>query len=88
MRRVVVRNATLVLDDQRTRRHWRADLVNATVERDAEGLAGDLSMAIAGDTRAPDLRARYRYLSSSGTLDLAVQVRAVEPAALATLAPE
>jgi hypothetical protein len=88
MRRVVVRNATLILDDQRTGRHWRADRVDATVERDAEGLAGDLSMAIAGDTRAPDLRARYRYLSSSGTLDLAVEVGAVEPAVLATLAPE
>ena len=88
MRRVVVRNATLILDDQRTGRHWRADRVDATVERNAEGLAGDLSMAIAGDTRAPDLRARYRYLSSSGTLDLAVEVGAVEPAALATLAPE
>ena len=88
MRRVVVRDATLILDDERTGRHWRADRVDATVERDAEGLAGDLSMAIAVDTRAPDLRARYRYSSSSGTLDLAVEVGAVEPGALAALAPE
>jgi Protein of unknown function/AsmA-like C-terminal region len=88
MRRIVVRNATLILDDQRTGRRWRADRVDATVERDAEGLAGDLSMAVAGDTRAPDLRARYRYSSSSRTLDLAVEVGAVEPAALAALAPE
>jgi hypothetical protein len=88
MRRVVVRDATLILDDRRTGRHWRADRVDATVERDAEGLAGDLSMAIAVDTRAPDLRARYRYSSSSGTLDLAVEVGAVEPGALGALAPE
>jgi hypothetical protein len=88
MRRVVVRDATLILDDERSGRHWRADRIDATVERDAEGLAGDLSMAIAGDTRAPDIRARYRYSSSSGTLDLAVAVSAVEPAALGALAPE
>jgi AsmA-like C-terminal region/Protein of unknown function len=88
MRRVVVHDATLILDDQGTGRHWRTDRIDATVERDAEGLAGDLSMAIAGNTRAPDLRVRYRYSSSSGTLDLAVEVGAVEPAALAALAPE
>src|SRR5262249_10832768 len=78
----------LILEDQGTGRHWRADRIDATVERDDDGLAGDLSMAIAGDTRAPDLGARYRYSSSSGTLDLAVEVGAVKPADLATLAPE
>ena len=88
MRRVVVRNATLILDDQRTGRHWRADRIDATVERDPEGLAGDLSMAIANDTGAPDLRARYRYSSSNGALDLGVEVGAVEPAALVALVPE
>jgi hypothetical protein len=88
MRRVVVRDATLILDDERTGRHWQADRVDATVERDAEGLAGDLSMALAAGTPAPELHARYRYSSSGGTLDLALEVGAVEPATLAALAPE
>ena len=88
MRRIVVRDATLILDDERAGRHWQADRVDATAERDAEGLAGDLSMALAVGSRAPELHARYRYSSSSGTLDLGLEISAVEPAALAALAPE
>ena len=87
-RRVVVRDATVIVDDERTGRHLQADRIDATMEHDAEGLAGDLSMALAVGTRAPDLHARYRYSSSGGTLDLAMEVGAVEPAALAALAPE
>jgi hypothetical protein len=88
MRRVVVRDATLILDDERTGRHWQADRVDATVERDAEDLAGDLSMALAVDTRAPELHAKYRYSSSGGTLDLALEIAAFEPAALAAVTPD
>jgi hypothetical protein len=87
-RRIVVRDATLILDDERTGRHWQADRVDATVERDAEGLAGDLSMALAAGTSAPELHARYRYSSSRGTLDLALEVGTFEPAAFAALSPE
>jgi hypothetical protein len=88
MRRVVVRDATLILDDQRTGRHWQTNRVDATVERDDEGLAGDLSMALAVGTRAPEVHARYRYFSAANMLDLAVDVGAVEPAALSVLTPE
>jgi hypothetical protein len=88
MRRAVVRDAILILDDERTGRHWQADRVDATVERDDEGLAGDLSMALAVGTRAPEVHARYRYFSAANMLDLAVDVGAVEPAALSVLAPE
>ena len=88
MRRVVVRGATLILDDERTGRHWQADRVDATAERDAEGLTGDLSMALATGPPAPELHARYRYSSSGGTLDLALEVGAFEPTAVATLTPE
>jgi len=87
-RRVVVRDATVIVDDERTGRHLQADRIDATMDHDAEGLAGDLSMALAVGTRAPDLHARYRYSSSGGTLDLAMEVGWVEPAALAALAPE
>jgi hypothetical protein len=88
MRRVVVRDATLILDDERTGRHWQADRVDATAERDAEGLTGDLSMALAASTSAPKLHAKYRYSSSGGTLDLALEVGAFEPTAVAALTPE
>jgi len=88
MRRVVVRDATLILDDERTGRHWQADRVDATLERNPEGLAGDLSMAIAIGAPAPEFHARYRYSSSGKTLDLALEVGAVEPSALAALTPE
>ena len=88
LRRVVVRDATLILDDERTGRHWQADRIDATVERDAEGLAGDLSMALAVGDRAPELHAKYRYSSSGGTLDLALEVGAVELSPFAALAPE
>jgi hypothetical protein len=87
MRRVVIRNATLILDDERTGHQWQADRVDATVAGDAEGLAGDLSMALAVGTRAPELHAKYRY-SVGGILDLSLEIGAVEPATLATLAPE
>jgi hypothetical protein len=61
MRRVVVRDATLILHDEQTGRHWQADNVDATVERDTEGFAGDLSMARPVGAQVQDLQAKYRY---------------------------
>jgi hypothetical protein len=87
-RRVVVRDATLILNDERTARHWQAESVDATIERDDEGLTGDLSMALPVGSRAPEVHARYRYSSAAEALDLAVDVGAVEPAALAAFTPE
>ena len=86
--RVVVRNATLILDDEQTERHWQADSVDALVEHDAEGFVGDISMALATETRPPELHAGYRYSSTSGTLDLALKIASVKPATLASFAPE
>ena len=88
MRRIVVRNAKLSLDDEQTGRHWQADRVDATVERDTDGLTGDLSIALAVGAGTPQFRARYRYLFSGETLDLAMEVGAVEPRVLAGLIPE
>ena len=88
MRRIVVRDASLSLDDEQTGRHWQADRVDATVERDTDGLTGDLSIALAVGAGTPQFRARYRYLFSGETLDLAMEVGAVEPRVLAGLIPE
>ncbi|MFL5266586.1 MAG: hypothetical protein ACJ8AH_08325, partial [Stellaceae bacterium] len=88
MRRMTVRDATLVLDDRQTGRRWQADRVDATAERTSEGLAGDLSMAVAVAERRPEFHAAYRYSRSDGKLDLVGQIGAIEPAKLASLAPE
>jgi len=87
-RRVVVRDATLILDDEQTWRRWEADHVDAAVDGDAAGLAGDFSMALPAGVRASDLHTKFRYSSSNGTLDIALEVSTVEPAALAAFAPE
>jgi uncharacterized protein YhdP len=88
MRRVVVRDATLVLDDRQSGRRWQADHVDATSERNPEGLAGDLSMALAMGGGKPEFHASYHYSSFDQKIVLAVEIGAVEPAALASLAPE
>jgi len=88
MRRVAVRDATLVLDDRQAGRRWQADHVDATVERHPEGLAGDLSLALSTEGRKPELHASYRYSAGERAVDFAVEIGAMEPAALASLAPE
>jgi hypothetical protein len=88
LRRLVIRDATLVLDDRQTGVRWQANHVDATSERSREGLAGDLSMALAVGGRKPEFRATYHYSSVDQKIGLAVEVGAVEPAAFASLAPE
>ena len=88
MRRVMVRDATLVLDDRQTGRRWQAERVDATAERKPEGLAGDLSMALAIAERRPEFHVEYHYSPTDRKLDLVGEMGAVEPAALASLAPE
>ena len=88
MRKVVVRDATLHLDDERTGRHWQADSVDATLERNSDGLAGDLSLATLIGARTPEIHASYRYWSADRMLDFTLEFGAVEPAAFATLTPD
>jgi hypothetical protein len=85
---VAVRDATLILDDRQSGRRWRTERVDAVVERSPEGLSGDLSLAVAVGERKPEFHASYRYSSASRMLDLTIELGAVEPAALAGLAPE
>jgi hypothetical protein len=88
MRRVIVRGATLVLDDQQTGRRWRADRIDASIERTPQGLAGDLSLALPIGTGEPEFYASYRYASDEHALDCTLEIGGMEPAALASLAPE
>ncbi len=88
MRRIVIRNATLVLDDRQRGQRWQADRVDAWLDRDAGGLAGDLSLALPIGRDKPELHGWYRYSSRERALDLTVEIGALAPAALASLAPQ
>ncbi len=88
LRRVAIRDATIVVDDRVTGKIWRADRVAATLERNADGAAGDLSLTIALGGKTPKLHATYRYAAASETLDLGLTIEGLDPAALAPLAPQ
>ena len=88
MRRIVVRNAAVIYDDRRTNRRWEADRVDASIERNLQGLAGDVSFALPLGNHQPELHASYRYTSDERAVDLSIQVGGVEPATLASLSPE
>src|SRR5947209_2507432 len=74
MRRIVVRNAAVIYDDRRTDRRWEADRVDASIDRNPQGLAGDVSFALPFDRHQPELHANYRYASEGRTVDLSVQI--------------
>ena len=44
--RLKIRGATVIVDDRFVGRTWRADRVDAAIERDAAGSSGDLSLAV------------------------------------------
>ena len=88
MRRIVVRNAAVIYDDRQTSRRWEADRVDAWIERNPQGLAGDVSLALPFGTHQPELHASYRYAAEERAVDLSVQIGGVEPATLASLSPE
>jgi hypothetical protein len=88
MRRVIIRDATLVFDDRQTGRRWQADRVDATAGRNPAGLAGDLALGLSLGARRSEFHVNYRYSSSDRKLDLATDVGALEPADLASLTPE
>jgi hypothetical protein len=88
MRRIVVRSAAVVYDDRRTNRRWEADRVDASIERNLQGLAGDVSFALPFASHQPELHASYRYTSDERAVDLTIQIGGLEPATLAALSPD
>ena len=88
MRRIVVRNAAVIYDDRQTNRRWEADRVDAWIERNLQGLAGDVSLALPFGNHQPELHASYRYISDERAVDLSMQIGGLEPATLASLSPE
>jgi hypothetical protein len=88
LRRIVIRDATLVLDDRQTGRRLQADRVDASFERDPAGMAGNLSLALPLGRSTPELHAHCRYASAARTLDVVLEAGAIEPGALSQLSPE
>jgi uncharacterized protein YhdP len=88
MRRLVIRNAAVIYDDRRTNRRWEADRVDASIERNPQGLAGDVSLALPFGNGRPELHASYSYTSGERVVDLSIEIGGLEPAALASLSPE
>ena len=88
MRRIIVRDAAVIYDDRQTNHRWEAERVDAWIERNPQGFASDISLALPLGNRQPKLHARCRYAADERTVDLSVQVGGVEPATLASLSPE
>jgi len=88
LHQISIRDAALVLDDQRTGLSWQASRVDAVLGRDADGLEGDLSFAAAIGGAMPEFHANYRYAAASRRLDLRLAVAGLDPAGLAPLSPE
>ena len=88
LRHVGIRGASVIVDDQRTGRTWRADRVDIAVERSADGFKGDASLAMPIGNSMPELYASYRYIAESRILDLDMWFGGVQPADIPPLIPE
>lgn len=87
LRRIAVRDATILVDDHVTGKIWRADRAAATLERSGAGANGDLSLAVKLGDNAPELHATYRYVAATQKLDFEFAVDGLDPAALAAFSP-
>jgi hypothetical protein len=85
LRRIMVRDATVVVDDQRTGRRWQASRVDAALQRNEEGLDGDMSLAIPVGSAMPEFHLSYRYAARPNALDVGLAVDGLDPGGLAGL---
>ena len=88
LRRLDIRGATVIVDDQRSAHSWRADRVDLAVNRSDKGVRGDFSLAVQIGNSLPELHANYRYFADRQVLDLDMSVDGVQPAAIPPLIPE
>ena len=88
LRRLDIRGATVIVDDQRSGQIWRVDRVDLGVNRSAKGVRGDFSLAIPVGNSVPELHATYRYFAERQVLDLDIAIDGVQPAAIPPLIPE
>ncbi len=77
LRRISIRNATVIIDDATTAQTWRLDRVAIAAARDPGGLSGDVSFAMPLGGSAPELYATYRYGAADQSFDLKMSVGGV-----------
>jgi len=87
LRHIEIRDATVIIDDEVSGKVWRANRAVATLDRSADGAAGDLSFAVALGDNAPELHATYNFAAPSRQLDVKLAVDRLDPATLASLSP-
>jgi hypothetical protein len=87
LRRIEVRDATIVIDDRVTGKIWRANHAAATLERTGDVVTGDASFAVALGKSAPELHVSYRIAAPSRMLDVSLAIDGLDPATLAPLSP-
>ncbi|HEV8678597.1 MAG TPA: AsmA-like C-terminal domain-containing protein [Stellaceae bacterium] len=88
LRELRIRGATVVVEDRRSGRTWRADRVDLAVERSAKGVRGNFSLAMPMGGNMPEARAFYRYFADRQVLDLDLEIEGVHPADIPPLIPE
>ncbi len=88
LKRLSIRGATVIVDDRRTGKTWRADRVDVSVERGAKGIRGDFALAIPMGASMPELHASYRYFAERNVLDLDISFDGVQPTDIPPLIPE
>ncbi len=81
-------NSTVTIVDESSGRSFTVRNASLEVERDEDGLRARLSAVLDVADRSAALSATGRYAASSQALSLAVSVANLDPAAVATLAPE
>ena len=87
LRRIEIRDATIIVDDRLSGKIWRANRAAATLVRSEDGVTGDLSLAVALGSNTPELHATYSYAVQAQKLDLKLAVDGLDPTALAPLSP-
>jgi hypothetical protein len=87
LRQLSIRQASVVVDDRLTGKVWQADRVAASLQRNEQGVDGDLSLAVMLGGNAPELHAVYHYAAATQKLDLEMSVDGLDPTALVPIAP-
>lgn len=88
LRQLLIRGATVSVEDRQSGQSWHTDRVDLEVERSGKGVRGDFSLAIPMGTSLPELHAFYRYFADRQVLDLDLTFDGVEPRDIPPLIPE
>lgn len=88
LREVRIVEGTIILEDRRAGLLWYAPDASVSLRRDTAGLAGEIDLALQTGTEQATLNGAFLYDRADGTLDLAVTLENLSPAAIAPIASE